>query len=104
MFVVALGLIVIISESSNNTELGLKIKAILIKSENIKIIYISVVFIIMIVLMFLLILFIIEYAVKSELIISEVLSYGQSGIKKKSRIHPKAEGAHSRVPSNIPQN
>lgn len=86
---VALGLIVIISESATDSDIGLKIRSILIKTENIKIIYICVVFILIIVLMFLLILFMIEYAVKSELVVGEVLNYSEVGVKKKSRIHPK---------------
>lgn len=85
----ALGLIVIISESATDSDIGLKIRSILIKTENIKIIYICVVFILIIVLMFLLILFMIEYAVKSELVVGEVLNYSEVGVKKKSRIHPK---------------
>lgn len=84
-----IGLIVIISESDKQTELGVTIKNTLVKSENIKIIYICVIFILMIVLMFLLILFVIQYAVKSELIISEVVGYLEVGMNKRCRIFPK---------------
>lgn len=59
------GLITVIGLCSQESEIGTKIKNVMMRSENIKIIYICVVFILIIVLMFLSILFVIEYAVKS---------------------------------------
>lgn len=75
LFIVTAGLIYIISESSAETEMGIKIKSTLMKTENVKIIYICVVFILIIVFMFLLVLFIVEYAVKTEITITEVMNY-----------------------------
>lgn len=55
-----------------------------------KIIYICIVFVLVIILMFLLILFIIEYAIKSELVITEVMNYTESdNSKRKLKIHPR---------------
>lgn len=61
-----------------------------------KIIYICIVFVLIIILMFLLILFIIEYAIKSELVITEVMNYTENdNTKRKLKIHPRENSDHN---------
>lgn len=85
----AIGIIVIISYSNSSTEWGSAIKRTIIKSDNIRIIFICVVFILFIALMFLSILFVIEYGIKSEFVITEVLNYTAPENKKKAKVYPK---------------
>ena len=88
VFLVIVGLIILLSFSSQNNEVGKVIQSSVIKNEDVKIIYICAVFLVSVVFMFMIVLFLIESAVQGEYVIVELKNYNEPMESSSKRVHP----------------
>ena len=83
-----IGLIILLSFSSQDNEIGKAIQSSVIKSEDVKIIYICAVFLLSVVFMFMVIIFLIESAVQGEYTVIELKNYNEPMESSSKRVHP----------------
>lgn len=86
-----IAIIVVIASSTVDSEFGAFIRGSIIRSENIRIVCICVVFLILVLLMFMVILFVVEYAIKAELVVTDLGNYNEPETRKKPRIYQKQD-------------